>query len=227
MLRSPRKILPALLALILLLVSTAADADMANGSYLFEFSNILPLWDISGLYSGDIGPFSLNFLIMENSSGRLTGTGTFNFDGLGGDIASISGSMTNSSTDPHVAMRLLMSGQGVLEGIGAKVTFSARMHYRLSGTDKGLEHPSGSGTITIRDLSTGQTASQTGSFKRSALTPLALPVDSTGEWHLFLNLTPRVTLTLEPQASNSRPARQPTLPPLELTTQPLTDRRSR
>lgn len=48
MLRSPRKILPALLALILLFVSTAADADMANGSYLFDFSNILPLWDISG-----------------------------------------------------------------------------------------------------------------------------------------------------------------------------------
>jgi hypothetical protein len=60
-LRSSGKILPALLALILFFVSTAADADMANGSYLFDFSNILPLWDISGLYSGDIGPFSLNF----------------------------------------------------------------------------------------------------------------------------------------------------------------------
>src|SRR3984957_993639 len=138
MLRSPRKILPALLALILLSVSTAAHADMANGSYLFDFSNILPLWDISGLYSGDIGPFSLNFLIMQDSSGRLTGTGTFYIDGLGGDITSITGSMTDSSTDPHVAMRLLMSGTGVLEGFDAKVTFSAHMHYRLNGTDKGL-----------------------------------------------------------------------------------------
>ena len=190
MLRSSQRILPALLALILLLVSTAADADMANGSYLYDFSNILPLWDISGLYSGDIGPFSINFSIMENSSGQLTGTGTFYFDGLGGDITSISGDMTDSSINPHVAMKLLMSGKGVLEGIGAKVTFSADMHYRLNGTDKGLEHPSGSGTIRIRDLSTGQTASESGSFKRSALTPLALPVDSTGEWLLFLNLTP-------------------------------------
>jgi len=83
-----------------------------------------------------------------------------------------------------------MSGKGVLEGIGAKVTFSAHMHYRLNGTDKGLEHPSGSGTITIRDLSTGQTVRESGSFKRSALRPLALPVDSTGEWLLSLNLSP-------------------------------------
>jgi len=188
MLRSPRRVLPAFLALILLFVSTAADADMANGSYLFDFSNILPLWDISGLYSGDIGPFSINFSIMENSSGKLTGTGTFDLDGLGGDITSISGSMTDSSTDPHVTMRLLMSGQGVLEGVGAKVTFSAEMHYLLNGTDKGLEHPSGSGTITIK--SPGQNDRESGSFKRRALSPLALPVDSTGEWVLSLNLTP-------------------------------------
>src|SRR6266481_1711936 len=189
MLRFSRKILPALLALMLFFVSTAADADMANGSYLFDFGNILPLWDISGLYSGDIGPFSLKFLIMEDSSGRLTGTGTFYIDGLGGGSTSISGSMTDTSTDPHVAMRLQMSGKGALGGIDAKVTLSAHMHYLLNGTDKRLEHPSGSGTITIRDPSTGQTARDTGAFKRSALTPLALPVDSTGEWLLFLNLT--------------------------------------
>ena len=188
MLRSPRIILPAFLALILIFVSTAADADMANGSYLFDFSNILPLWDISGLYTGDIGPFSMNFSIMENSSGQLTGTGSFSLDDLGGDITSISGSVTDSSTDPHVSMRLLMSGQGDLEGEGAKVTFSAEMHYRLNGTDKGLEHPTGSGTVTIK--STGQTVRESGSFKRSALTPLALPIDSTGEWLLFLDLTP-------------------------------------
>jgi len=55
----------ALLALILLFVSSAAEADMANGTYLFDFTKHPPSWDISGLYSGDIGPFSLNFLIME------------------------------------------------------------------------------------------------------------------------------------------------------------------
>ena len=188
LLRSPRIILPAFLALILLFVSTAADADMANGSYLFDFSNILSLWDISGIYSGDIGPFSINFSIMENSSGQLTGTGTFYLDDLGGDITSISGSVTDSSTDPHVTMKMLMSGKGVLEGEGAKVTFSADMHYQLNGTDKGLEHPTGSGTITIK--AGGQSAHESGSFKRRALTPLALPVDSTGEWLLFLDLTP-------------------------------------
>src|SRR4029077_17757615 len=39
-------------------------------------------------------------------------------------------------------------------------------------------------------LKTGQTASQSGKFKRSDLTSLGLPIDSTGGWNLSITLTP-------------------------------------
>ncbi len=184
------KIFTGLVAVILLFVSDAAHAEMANGSYLFDFSGIVALWDFSGFYSGGIGPFSIGLSITANSSGELTGSGGFDLEGLGGDITSVSGSLMGSSTDPHVAMKLKMSGTGNLEGINAKVTFSGNMHYQLNIADKRLEDPYGSGTIIIRDLSNGKSQSESGSFKRSALTALALPTDSTGGWLLFLNLAP-------------------------------------
>jgi len=180
----------ALVAVVLVLGSGAAYADMANGSYSFDFSDVVSLWDISGTYSGGIGPFSINFSITENQSGKLSGNGTFMIEGLDGDIKSVSGSIKGSSNDPHVAMEMRMSGTGELEGVHAKVSFAANMHYQLNSVDHELDDPKGSGTLTITDLATGQTKSESGSFKRSDLTSLELPVDSTGGWSLSLDLTP-------------------------------------
>jgi len=180
----------ALVAVVLVLGSGAAYADMANGSYSFDFSDVVSLWDISGTYSGGIGPFSINFSITENPSGKLSGNGTFMIEGLDGDIKSVSGSIKGSSNDPHVAMEMRMSGTGELEGVHAKVSFAANMHYQLNTVDHELDDPKGSGTLTITDLATGQTKSESGSFKRSDLTSLELPVDSTGGWSLSLDLTP-------------------------------------
>jgi hypothetical protein len=184
------KIFTGLVAVVLVFASGAAHADMANGSYLVDFSGIVALRDFSGFYSGAIGPFSVGLSITANSSGELTGSGGFDLEGLGGDITSVSETSTGSSADPHVAMKLRMSGKGNLEGINAKVTFSANMHYQLNIADKRLEDPYGSGTIIIRDLSTGRTVSESGSFKRQALSDPALPPGFTGGWLLFLNLTP-------------------------------------
>jgi hypothetical protein len=184
------RIAAALLAVILALASDAAYADMANGSYTFDFSGIVSLWDISGNYSGGIGPFMIEFSVTEGPSGKLTGSGTFNVDGVEGDIASFSGSVKGSSAKPHVAMNMRMSGTGDLQGVHAKVTLLANMHYKLDDADDELDHPSGSGTVTVKDLSNGQTVSRSGRFKRSALTSLRLPSDSTGDWMLSLTLTP-------------------------------------
>lgn len=184
------RIVAALLAVILALASDAAYAEIANGTYQFDFTGIVSLWDISGSYSGGIGPFTIDFSINEEPSGKLTGSGTFNVEGLEGDITSLSGSMKGSSTDPHVEMNMRMSGTGDLQGVNAKVTLSANMHYKLNSADHGLDHPTGSGTVTIKDLSSGKTVSQSGTFRRSALTPLGLPSDSTGDWAMSITLTP-------------------------------------
>jgi len=177
-------------AIVLVLGSGAAYADMANGSYSFNFSGVVPLWDISGTYSGGIGPFSINLSITETPTGKLSGSGTFNVEGLDGNIKGVSGKITGSSNDPNVAIKMRMSGTGNLQGIHAKVSLSANMHYHLISADHGLEDPKGSGTITITDIKTGQTASRSGTFKRSDLTSLGLPIDSTGGWNLSITLTP-------------------------------------
>jgi hypothetical protein len=181
----------ALVAVMLVLGSGAAYADMANGSYSFDFNGVVSLWDISGTYSGGIGPFSINLSIAENPSGKLSGNGMFDVEGLDGDIKSVSGNIEGSSNDPHVAIKMRMSGTGELEGIQAKVSLVANMHYQLNSADHELDDPTGSGSLTITDLKTGQTASEGGKFKRSDLTSLeGLPTDSTGGWDLSLNLTP-------------------------------------
>ena len=191
MFRFVLRIHAAVVAVVLVLGSGAAYADMANGSYSFDFSNVVSLWDISGAYSGGIGPFSLNFSITETPTGKLSGSGTFNVEGLDGNIKGVSGKITGSSNDPNVAIKMRMSGTGNLQGIHAKVSLSANMHYHLISADHGLEDPKGSGTVTITDIKTGQTASRSGTFKRSDLTSLGLPIDSTGGWVLSLILTPK------------------------------------
>jgi len=180
----------AFVAIVLVLGSGAAYADMGNGSYTFDFTNAVSLWDISGTYSGGIGNFSLNLSIAENPSGQLSGIGTFNVQGLQGSIKSLSGKIMGSSNNPNVALKMRMSGTGQIQGIHAKVSLLANMHYQLNSADHGLDHPKGSGTITLTDLKTGQTVRASGTFKRSGLTSLALPIDSTGAWSLSLTLTP-------------------------------------
>ncbi len=192
MFRFVSRIQAAFLAVVLVLGlgSTAAYADMANGSYSFDFTGGIPLWDISGSYSGDIGPFSLNLSIAENPSGKLSGTGTFNVEGLHGNVKSLSGKIMGSSNAPKVALKMRMSASGQLQGIHARVSLTANMHYKLDSANHELDHPTGSGSLTITDLTTGQTDSESGTFKRSDLSSMELPNDSTGAWNLSLTLTP-------------------------------------
>jgi len=184
------RIVALLVAAILAVVSDAAYAEMANGTYQFDFSGIVSLWDISGNYSGGIGPFTIEISITEEPSGKLTGNGTFDVEGLNGDVTALSGSIMGSSAKPQVAMDMRMSGTGNLQGVNAKVTLSANMHYKLNSADDELDHPTGSGTVTIKELSTGKSISQSGTFRRSVLTSLRLPSDSTGGWAVSLTLTP-------------------------------------
>ncbi len=184
------KIVAFVAAVVLVVGSGAAYADQANGSYSFDFTGLVPLWDISGSYSGDLANFALNFSITEQPSGKLTGNGNFSVSGLDGAITSIGGSVKGSSADPHVGLNLKMSGKGTVDGKGVKVSVSANLHYDLDSAAADLDHGTGSGTETITILSTGQTLSQSGTFKRSAIPVLHLPTDSTGGWMLSMDLTP-------------------------------------
>jgi hypothetical protein len=183
------KMLAAVVASVVVLTSGAAHSEIANGTYSFDFSGIVPLWDISGSYLTSIGNFALDFSITEEPSGKLQGSGSFNVEGVNGD-ATVGGNIMGSSIDPDVAMKMHMSGTGTVQGVDVKLTFSAMLHYQLDSANRELADPRGSGTITIKDLATGQTASRGGTFRRSALSPLSLPENSTGRWTMSFDLTP-------------------------------------
>src|ERR1700719_1617351 len=113
----PLKIVAFMAAFVLLVCLGAArdtHADQANGSYSFDFTGLVPLWDITGSYSGDLGVFALDFSVTEKPTGKLNGNGTFSVSdqSLDGTISSVGGKMTGSSASPHVAIDLRMSGKG-------------------------------------------------------------------------------------------------------------------
>jgi hypothetical protein len=171
----------------------AAHADMANGSYSFDFTGIVPLWDISGSYSGDLGAFDLDFSIDEKVTGKLDGDGTFSVSGqsLDGPIYSIGGKTTGSSADPHVALGLRMSGTGTVDGKKVSLSLSANLHYHLDSSAGVLDHGRGTGTETITLLPSGRTFSTSGTFRPSDIPTLHLPDTATGGWMLSLDLTPK------------------------------------
>jgi hypothetical protein len=98
--------------------------------------------------------------------------------------------MFGTAVSPHVAMNLPMSGNGTVDGKHVKVSLSANLHYHLDSAAADLDHGRGSGTLTITLLSTGQTLSQTGTFRPSDISTLTLPDNATGDWTLSLALTP-------------------------------------
>lgn len=181
------KIVAVVAALVLVLSSGAAYADMANGKYSFDFTGIVALWDITGSYSGDLGNLFLQFPITEGPTGKLTGNGIFSVQGLDGTISSVGGSVTGSSADPHVGLNLRMSGKGTVDGKEVRVSLSANLHYTLDSNAAELDHGGGSGTETITILKTGQTVSESGTFRRRDIPNLPLPVDSTGGWMLSMD----------------------------------------
>ena len=183
----------AVMAAVILLVGSRAAADMANGSYSFDFTGIVPLWDISGSYSGDLGVFALNFSVTEKPTGKLNGNGTFSVSGqsLDGKISSAGGKVTGLSASPHVALDLRMSGKGTVDRKSVSVSLSANLHYHLDSSAGVLDHGRGSGTETITLLSTGQTVSASGTFRPSDIPNLHLPDTATGGWMLSLDLTPK------------------------------------
>ncbi len=178
-----KKIVAVMAAAVLVmgLGAGAARADMANGSYSFDFTGIVPLWDITGTYSGDLGDFDLDFSITEKPTGKLNGDGTFSVSGqsLDGTISSVGGKMTGSSANPHVALDLRMSGKGTVDGKKVSVSLSANLHYHLDSATGVLDHGRGTGTETITLLSTGQTVSASGTFRPSDIPTFHLPDTAT------------------------------------------------
>jgi hypothetical protein len=183
--------------------------SIANGIYSHDFSSGVPLWDISGGYSGTVGKnIGLGLSISEASSGKLTGTGTFNSNDGSGNVLnsniSVSGMVKSSGTATLVTMTISGSGSGtafvtgttkvsgstVVTGTTHAVTFTGKitLNGKIDGTHGNLVVTGGSAMVLETDLVTHKKISK--SIKLQQGTTLVLPTNVTGGWILTLNVTP-------------------------------------
>ena len=170
-----------------------------NGSYNHDFNGTIPLWDISGSYTGDVGSgIQLDFTINEDASGKFTGIGTIHSDDGSGNVmtgtTTISGAVKSSGAATLVSMTILASGSGTIaSGLPAAIhnattTKSVKLTGVIDGAGKKLRLTGGSATTKQTDFITGQ---KTGlSNKIAAGAALPLPSNVTGDWDLLLNLSP-------------------------------------
>ena len=188
------KLLAAVAGAVLIFTSRAAHADMADGSYYKDFSGVVPVWDISGDYSGDIGfGIDLDFSMSEDPSGKFTGGGDFDYNTGYGDLTgnmTASGTVKSSGAVTRVTMKLLLSGSGNIEGNDVVFTASATYNSEIDSADGELVG-SGSGKITAKNLTTGKQKSESGSLGKDLT--MELPASATGDWNLTLNLTTNKT----------------------------------
>ncbi len=190
------QIVAAMAVAILLFISRVTYAGVANGTYYNDFTGVVPLWDISGIYSGDAGVgLGLDFSLSEEPSGNFSGDGTVNYSAGYGDVltgtVNVSGTVKNSNTNPRVWMDLAISGTGTEDAANVSYTISAKVNFGIDSADGELVVVSGSERATVTDLDTGKRASRSARIAPGAAMPL--PVGATGGWNLTLNLTPNGT----------------------------------
>lgn len=172
-----------------------------GGGFNFDFTGIVPLWDISGSYAGQIDQgIALDFTILEDSAGKLTGSGKLNVnDGSGNMLkgaATINGTLKSSGTATLVTLTVLSSGTGTA-AVGQppaihNVTFTSKMtvNAEIDGSNGNLVVTGGSIAAKEIDLVTGQKINKSSKLAPGAT--LVLPVNVNGNWDVILNLIPNL-----------------------------------
>lgn len=170
-----------------------------SGTFSHDFSGDVPLWDISGSYSGIVAQgLDLEFSITEEPSGKLTGTGTMNLnDGAGnliGGAVTVSGAVKTSGTVTRVSLSALVtsgSGTAVVNGTVHNLTFAGTtvtLPGEIEVTGHQLVFTGCSAKIKAKEPVTGIKYNIT--FQPGAPGYLDLPGDADGGWDVTLVLNP-------------------------------------
>jgi len=177
------------------LTGNHAKAVIPDGTYQQDFTGIVPVWDITGSYSGVVGDnISLDFSLSEDTSGKLTGTGTMHSDDGPGNVmdgaVTITGMVKNSSDPTRVMLTAsLTSGSGTADVHGSidpiSFTGTIKLTCDIDGTNGKLVVTAGSASAKLTDLNTGEKHGMSTKFSGAELD---LPVDVTGGWGVTLNL---------------------------------------
>jgi hypothetical protein len=178
-------------AAIILLASPLARAGQASGSYTNVFPTnavSLPLWDISGFYTGSYTVKKVYvkyaFDLTNSPAGECNGAGSveIDYDGnlLGGTMK-VGGKVESADTAPRVVLSFSTT---ITNLAGAKGTMT--LDYELDSTEGVLLVTGGS--ASLRATIDGKKVSDRESIPKGE--EETLPTDVTGGWKLDLTLTP-------------------------------------
>jgi hypothetical protein len=180
----------------LMLASLSARAEIPNGTYTNEVSAEAPLWDLSGSYSGVLanGP-TVSFTLTENSSGGLTGSGTFSVNdelfNVPNGNSSVVGKISGQSRSAKVSTDTMLTGNGSALGVpNASVAATVRITFGISAPGQQLVSGGGTVSVKVTNLDTGKKTSKTLKVSENNF---PLPSNVTGGWGLSLTLTPNGT----------------------------------
>ena len=172
------------------------QAGVASGNYVLNGGIYLPVWDLSGSYSNNLGSGSYAFSLMQSPSGQLTGSGNlFLVESYGIAFAYLAGSVTNTGsvsgtcTNPVINLNLLANGTGVVEGITIfDFTETVNLSLSINGVSATM---TGSGSVFQTQSAPNARVQIQGVSQPVSGVKIPLPTNVTGGWQLSLNLTPK------------------------------------
>lgn len=182
-----------------------------GADFYTDFSGLIPLWDLSGTYSGNIGSgLNLSFTLVELPSGKFTGNGTLNSDDgqgnvMGGNIT-LTGVLKGANNVATASLSILGTGTGtaMVSGTAQSTTFTGKIKFTctVDGSNSQLVITGGAASAKETVTATGKNIGI--STKIPAGATLALPDDVNSDWNLTQNLTAtgtKVTGTATAQTS--------------------------
>lgn len=100
-------------------MSTGVRADVPLGDYTIDFDNGTPFWDISGSYTQTVDGVDLDYTLVADQYGKVTGLGTATVDvGLNVIVFDfdLTGTVKGSGAVTRVSFSMKMKSDGIIEG---------------------------------------------------------------------------------------------------------------
>ena len=158
-----------------------AEWQNGNGDITYDFMGYLYIWDIGGSYSDSIEGINLDYVITQDASGKLTGTGTASASMYGVDLDmsfSVTGTLGTKDGAAWVKMTLKGKGTAWYEGESIKFSFSESVNAQVDPDSRTM-----TGTVKVKVSAQGQSESATTSFDE------LLPENMDGSAMLNFNCT--------------------------------------
>ena len=169
---------------LLVLGSMGLYAELASGPYAHSFD--AGLWDISGHYNDEVAGTAMDFSLVTDPGGKVTGQGTASMSEAGSSLSLnllVNGTIASSGKAVRVNLTLKMNGSGYVQGYYCTFTATATEKMEIDPQDNQLVgYYSGKVTVSVPSLHKKASSSIPRTEQQEYL-----PSDANGLWDLTVN----------------------------------------